>query len=115
MNDKITLVLYRHKVHKDIYLVRNWNVVGGNATTDFYQATKNAMGAISNVMSGIERGERFDSWMNKFLNENNETLLVAKMKDIKEFEFDGYKGIASKELVLRCADFERVELTERGE
>lgn len=37
---KIELVVYRHKERKDIFLVRNWSICGGNETTDFYKATK---------------------------------------------------------------------------
>lgn len=114
MAEKITLVVYRHKERKDIYLVRDWSCCGGSATTDFYKATKDVLEAITSVLFGLKRGERFDSWLDRFLDENGKTKLVAKIKDSKEFEFDGYKGTATKELTLRCADFETVILTERS-
>jgi hypothetical protein len=111
--DKIKLVVYRHKERKDIYLARNWGVCGGCETTDFYKATKYILEAIGSVANAESVGEPFEHWFNSFLDENKKTKLVVKIRDTKEFEFDGYKGTATKEIVLRVADFERVELIEK--
>lgn len=110
--NKIKLVVYRHKERKDIFLKRNWTICGGNETTDFYKATKSIVEAISNTNGNDELHNPFDSWMGYFIDENGQTKLVVKIKDTKDFEFDGYKGTATKEIVLRVADFEKVVLTE---
>lgn len=112
MEKKIKLVVYRHKERKDIYLARNWSICGGNETTDFYKATKSIIEAIGNVYPSDSTYKRFEDWMEHFLDENGKTKLVVKIIDTKEFEFDGYKGKATKEIVLRVADFEKVEFTE---
>ena len=110
--EKIKLVFYRHKERKEIFLARNWGVCGGSETTEFYKATRNIIEAISSVNSAKPVGEAFEGWFNSFLDENKKTKLIVKIKDTKEFEFDGYKGTATKEITLRVADFEKVELTE---
>lgn len=115
MPEKIELVVYRHKERKDLYLVRNWSYCGGSETTEFYGATKNISDAIASVLRETKVNDHFEKWMKTFLDENGKTKLVVKIMDSKEFEFDGYKGTATKEITLRVADFERVVLTERGE
>ncbi len=114
MNEKITLVVYRHKERKDLFLLRNWGYCGGTEHTEFYKATTDVTEAIKSVAFAKKCKEDFDHWFYSFLDENGKTKLVVKITDSKEFEFDGYKGTATKELALRCADFERVELTERS-
>ena len=37
MNKEI--VIYRHKINKNIYLIRNWYVCGGSPDTDWFKAT----------------------------------------------------------------------------
>ena len=117
MAEKIELVVYRHKERKDLYLTRNWSYCGGSETTEFYGVTKDIGEAIASVLFGTRKriNENFEEWMKKFLDENGKTKLVVKIMDSKEFEFDGYKGTATKEITLRVSDFERVVLTERGE
>lgn len=110
---KIKLIVYRHKERKDIYLKRNWGVCGGGETTEFYGATTSVVEAIGSVNASPRMNEKFESWFNSFLDKDGKTKLVVKIQDKKEFDFDGYKGIATKEIVLRVADFERVELIEQ--
>ena len=109
---KIKLAVYRHKERKDIYLTRNWCICGGSETTDFYKATTSIVEAISNTNGNKEGYNPFESWMSHFIDENGQTKLVVKIKDKKDFEFDGYKGTATKEIVLRVADFEKIILGE---
>ena len=111
---KIKLVVYRHKERKDIFLMRNWGYCGGGETTEFYKATKNMLEAISNTNIAHRMNDTFEHWFGSFLDENKKTKLVVKINDSKEFEFDGYKGTATKEIILRVSDFEKVELTEKG-
>lgn len=110
----IKLVVYRHKERKDIFMLRNWCICGGCEETDFYKATKDVLEAIRNTNNPNFTLGEYESWLKSFLDENGKTKLVVKIKDKKEFEFDGYKGTAEKEIVLRCADFEKVELVEMG-
>lgn len=112
---KISLVLYRHKERKDIFLVRNWGICGGSEDTDFYKATKDISEAVRSVSLQEQMNDKFDHWFNSYLDNNRKTKLVVRVKDKKEFEFDGYKGTATKEIVLRVADFEKVELSEVAE
>lgn len=93
--------IYRHIYHKDIYLARNWNIVGGSETTEFYYATKDIIKAIDNA----NRTE-FLSWTRSFPH------LVAKIKDSKEVDIDGYKGVLIKELSFPVVEFECVTLRE---
>ena len=112
--NKIKLVVYRHRERKDIFLTRSWGVCGGCETTDFYKATKSIVEAIGSVESAKKMDEEFEHWFNSFLDENKQTKLVVKIHDTKDFEFDGYKGTATKVITLRVADFEKVELIEKG-
>jgi hypothetical protein len=109
---KISLFLYRHKERKDIFLVRNWSICGGTEDTDFYKATIDIIEAVRSASLQGRMNENFDHWFNSFLDNNGKTKLVVKVQEKKEFEFDGYKGTATKEIVLRVADFEKVELSE---
>lgn len=113
MMENIKLILYRHKERKDIYLLRNWTLCGGHEGSDFYKATRNILEAIGNT-NNESIGHEFESWFNSFLDKDGKTKLVVKIIDKKEFEFDGYKGTATKEIVLRVADFEKIELVERS-
>lgn len=113
--NKIKLVVYRHKERKDIFLVRNWGLCGGNENSNFYQATKDILEAVRSVKLQERMSETFEHWFNHFLDENGKTKLTVKITDIKNFEFDGYKGSATKEIALRVADFEKVELIESEE
>ena len=103
-----TITIYRHKTHKDIYLVRNWNYCGGGPNTPFYVATKNFNLAVENVM----KGENFLHWANGFIGKNGKTELVAKIKLSKEMEFDGYKGVLTKEESYPVYEFEPITLVE---
>lgn len=112
--EKIKLFVYRHKEHKDVFLCRNWHICGGCSDTEFYKATKNINEAITNTNREEQMHEKFEKWFTSFLDEKGKTKLVVKIQDEKEFEFDGYKGTATKEIVLRVADFEKVELIENA-
>ena len=46
--NKIEIKLYRHKIHKDIYLIRNWSICGGTPETEWFEATKSLKKAIEN-------------------------------------------------------------------
>lgn len=50
--------------------------------------------------------------MNRFKDENGVTELKVKTVFKKEMEFDGYKGILEKEIILPVSEFEIVELKE---
>lgn len=113
--NKIKLVVYRHKERKDIFLVRNWGLCGGTETSEFYKATRDILEAARSVSLSERMNEKFEQWFNSFLDENRKTKLVVKIQDSREFEFDGYKGTVTKEIFLRVADFEKVELVETVE
>ena len=50
MIERIKLFVYRHKENRDVYLARNWNVVGGNQNTEFYKATKSILEAVGSTI-----------------------------------------------------------------
>lgn len=50
--------------------------------------------------------------MDWFKDENGVTELKVRTVLKKEIEFDGYKGVLEKEVVLPVSDFELVELKE---
>ena len=99
--------VYRHIYHKDVFLARNWHLCGGADTTEFYFATRDVVKAIENASR-----KGFMSWAHSFLDENGKTKLVAKMKDSKAVEIDGYTGTLVKELVFPVTEFECVILRE---
>lgn len=103
----IKLKLYRHVYHKDIYLARNWSLCGGGAESEFYYATRDVMKALTDA-----NRTDFESWMHRFLDDDKKTQLKAKMKDTKEVNIDGYKGIITKELVFPVKEFALVEIKE---
>lgn len=104
----MTLKLYRHIYHKNIYLARNWNTVGGSATTDFYYATENLMEALNHANKSD-----FEHWFYSFLDDNLKTKLKAKITLSKEIEIDGYKGTVRKTMEFPVTEFVLVELEEK--
>lgn len=107
--DKVEIKLYRHKVYKNIYLVRRWSLVGGSSDADFFIATDNLNTAIENTSHGdIEK--EYTKFFYHFDTKHSE--LKARITLKKEMEFDGYKGTMTKELELPLDDFELIILKE---
>ena len=102
MNKEI--IIYRHKTNKNIYLKRNWSICGGSPTTEWFEATEDIYEAIRN---SICRGETIAEAYERrpFPDE-----LVAKVEVRKNFDFDGYKGTLTKELIFKVCDFEKITL-----
>lgn len=48
-NETLSVKLYRHKVYKDLYLIRT-NLRGGNKKSPFYEITKDLQKAINSVL-----------------------------------------------------------------
>lgn len=112
-NEKLSVKLYRHKVHKDLYLIRT-NLCGGSKDSAFYEITKDLQKAIDSVLDyNNQKNETFEKWMDWFKDENGVTELQVKTVFKKEMELDGYKGILEKKVVLPVSDFELVELKEK--
>lgn len=101
----IELKVYRHKVEKDVYLIRNWNVVGGNPDTDFYKATTDIIEAVRNT--NMKQRDKFESWFKEF-----DGTLYVKYTLRRHMEFDGFEGDLEKEIKLYVRDFEMVILRE---
>lgn len=110
-NEKLSVKLYRHKVYKDLYLIRT-NLCGGSKESSFYEVTEDLQKAIDSVLYYNNKDETFEYWMNRFKDENGVTELKVKTVFKKEIEFDGYKGVLEKEVVLPVSEFELVELRE---
>lgn len=110
-NETLSVKLYRHKVYKDLYLIRT-NLRGGNKKSPFYEITKDLQKAIDSVLYYNNKDGTFEKWMDRFKDENGVTELQVKTVFKKEIEFDGYKGVLEKEVVLPVSDFELVELRE---
>lgn len=112
MNDKkLSIRIYRHKIYKDFYLIRT-NLCGGNKDSAFYETTNDLRKAIDNVLYYDNKDGAFEHWMNWFKDENGVTELKAKTILTKEMDFDGYKGVLKKEVILPVSEFELVELKE---
>ena len=117
--NKIEIKLYRHKVYKDIYLIRNWHICGGTRDTDWFKATKSLKETIDNLMEyDYETQEYYindlEKEIEKHFFEDGKSLLKAKITLKKKLEFDGYKGTLTKEEVFAVNDFEPFILTEIG-
>lgn len=110
-NEKLSVKLYRHKVYKDLYLIRT-NLRGGSKDSAFYETTKDLRKAIDSILDYNDKDTTFEKWMVRFKDENGVTKLKVKTVLKKEVEFDGYKGILEKEVVLPVSEFELVELKE---
>lgn len=111
--DKLKIKIYRHKIYKDIYLIRNWSICGGSEDTDFYTTTYNLKEAINNMFrynSETKKDELTTDFMH--WNEIFKNKLKAKAILKKEMDFDGYKGIVQKELIFPIDEFECITLEE---
>lgn len=104
MKNEITI--YRHKTEKDIYLLRNWHVVGGGPDTEFYHATDSFTNVVRESAANNERMDSYLCWLSSF------PELKAKIVRSIEFSFDGYSGTLKKELEYYVKDFEPITLVE---
>lgn len=111
MIERIKLFVYRHKENRDVYLVRNWNVVGGNQNTEFYKATKSILEAIGST-NNINADE-FEHWFYRFVDDDGNSLLMAKLVEQKQITVDGFSGTGTRTSCFAVKDFERIELTEK--
>lgn len=114
MDNAIELKVYRHKVYKDIFLKRNWNVMG-SADAEWWSATKELIEALQSMKTYEIGGfvwHDVEKEYKKHFYENGISELKAKITLEKEMEFDGYKGKMKKELILPLNDFELVILRE---
>lgn len=107
------IFVYRHKTDKGVYLKRNYSCCGGSIASHFYSATKNFKDALENSLMAYDEPFEFECHLNtpySFGKPVDDTVTVI---DIKEFEFDGYKGKASKEIKYHLKDFEKVVFVEK--
>ena len=100
--------LYRHIYHKDIYLARNWSIVGGSYTTDFYYATQNVFEAITSANK-----PDFERLLNNWVDDNGKSKLTARITLSKEIEIDGYCGTCRKNVEFPIYEFECIEFVEK--
>ena len=114
--DKLRLKIYRHKIYKDIYLIRNWGICG-SPEADWFQATK----SIKEYFSNYETydGRTLDKEYAKRVNDKSFTYdrdgkcrMTANVTLKKDFDFDGYKGKLEKTLKLPIDEFECIILEE---
>ena len=118
--NKIEIKLYRHKIFKDIYLIRNWCICGGGTETEWFEATQSLKKAIENLWRYDSKHDNYyltniEKEIKSRFFENGKSELKAKIILKKEVDFDGYKGILTKEEVYPLDDFEPFILTELGE
>lgn len=114
--NKIEIKLYRHKIYKDIYLIRNWNVMG-SLEADWFKATKSLKKAIENIWLYDRNTDDYylgdlEKEIKGHFFENGKSELKAKITLKKEMEFDGYKGELTKEEIYSVNDFEPFVLGE---
>ena len=100
------LKFYRHKEHKDVFLVRT-NMCGGNADTAFYNATRDVIEAITSVRNVEISNKSFLFWASRF----SDTSVTVTLE--KRVELDGYSGIIHKKVRIPVSEFELVTLVEK--
>ena len=108
------LYVYRHKTDKNVYLMRNYNCVGGSCAYHFYSVTNSFRDALKNVLSAKTPYD-FENHLRtpySFMSEVDDTL---ELKVYKDFNFDGYTGRLEKKIMYHLCDFEKVYFTERRE
>lgn len=114
--DKLELKIYRHKIYKDIYLIRNWCTCG-SPEADWFKATK----SIKEYFNNYETydGETLEKAYKERINDksftfdsNGKCRTMANITLKKDFDFDGYKGKLEKVLQLPIDEFECVVLKE---
>ncbi len=114
--DKLKLKIYRHKIYKDIYLIRNWGVCG-SPEADWFKATKSIREYFDNYKAydgktlDKEYEERINSKSFTF-DKDGKCRMTADVVLKKDFDFDGYKGKLEKLLKLPIDEFECVILEE---
>lgn len=100
------VIVYRHKVEKDLYLARDWTYRCGNDKTPFYFATYDIIRAIQDANTTDTLNHRYDFC--EFIHFAKE----AKITKEREFDFDGYKGVLKKEFVYPISEFEKITLSD---
>ena len=114
--DKLELKIYRHKIYKDIYLIRNWCVYG-SPEADWFKATKSIKEYFNNYETydgkTLEKAykERINDKSFTF-DSNGKCRTMANITLKKDFDFDGYKRKLEKVLQLPIDEFECVVLKE---
>lgn len=109
------LKIYRHKLHKDIFLIRRWGLCG-TPSFEWFEGTKD-IGKYFKEYENHE-GRTLECEYNEMINDEfyysgvGKIRVGAKVKIQKEMEFDGYKGIMEKTLKLPLDEFELVILKE---
>lgn len=106
MQNNDIVYVYRHKDNKDIYLLRKYQCVGGARADHFYEVTTDFKEALKNTI-GHDTLE-FECHLRTPYNFNEYVDDTVPLIIKKEFEFDGYKGVAQKEVRFHLCDFEKV-------
>ena len=109
--NKIEIKLYRHKIFKDIYLIRNWSICGGGTETEWFEATQSLKKAIENLWRYDNKHDNYyladlEKEIKNHFFENGESKLKAEITLKKEVDFDGYKGTLYKNEKYSVNDFE---------
>lgn len=114
--EKLELKIYRHKVYKDIYLIRNWHICG-SPEADWFKATKDITEYFNDYKN--YNGKTLDKEYEQRINNKSFTFdrdgkcrMIAEITLKKDFVFDGYKGELEKVLKLPIDEFECVILKE---
>lgn len=114
--DKLKFKIYRHKIYKDIYLIRNWGVCG-TPEANWFKATKSIKEYFNNYES--YNGKTLDKAFQERINDKSFTFdrdgkcrTTADITVKKDFNFDGYKGKLEKVLRLPIDEFECIVLKE---
>lgn len=114
--DKLRLKIYRHKIYKDIYLMRNWGTCG-SPEADWFKATKKIKEYFNNYEN--YNSETLDKVYEEIINDkgftfdkNGKCRMTADITLEKDFDFDGYKGKLKKVLELPIDEFECITLVE---
>lgn len=112
--EKMKIKLYRHKAHKNIYLKRNWHIMGSpkaewwSATDKLYEALQSYRKYENHEVIEVDIEKEYE----KFKNDPWFPQYITRYTFEKEMEFDGYKGNLKKEEIMPLSDYELVILEE---
>ena len=112
--EKMKIKLYRHKVHKNLYLKRNWHIMGSpeaewwSATDKLYEALQSYRKYENHEVIEVDIEKEYE----KFKNDSWFPQYITRYTFEKEMEFDGYKRNLKKEEIMPLSDYELVILEE---
>lgn len=110
--ENLNFTVWRHKYHRDKFLVFEYDYENKAITNKPcpFTVTTNVLDAIANVQHCDEYCGGFTNLYEKYVYSEFWNTIV--LKDSKEVDLDGYVGTVTKEIQLLLGDFEKVSIVE---